>query len=134
MAVPTEGARVTRALLLCLCLWSHLYEGQELVPKHPRVPGAVLAPGGCRVQNSLCQGRTQTPPTQGRSGAGHINKLLWLFSLSGGVEGWLCQVPSRWRCVGPAPASGRWPVLLLLWMWVLVLETSQLAPAPAQPD
>ena len=92
-----EGVRMTGAPLPCPCLWSHLYEGQGLVPKRPWVPGTVLASAGCRVQNSLCPGRT--PPAWGRNGAGHINKLLWLFSLSGGAEGWLCQVPSRRRCL-----------------------------------
>lgn len=48
----------------------------------------------------------------------HPGSATWdrLLPVSSAQEGW-------W-----------WPVLLLLWMWVLVLETSQLAPAPAQPD
>ena len=97
MAGPREGVRMAGAPLLCPCLWSHRHKGQGLVPKHPWVPGTVLASGGCQVRNSLCQGRT--PPAQGRSGVGDINKLLWLFSLSGEAEGWPCQVPSRRHCL-----------------------------------
>lgn len=121
VVIPREGVRMAGAPLLCPCLWSHLYEGQGLVPKHLWMPGTVLASGGCWVQNRLCQRRT--PPARGRSGAGHINKLLWLFSLFGGAEGWPCQVPSPRRCLHgtgscqspSAQGSWRWPAPLL-WM------------------
>lgn len=35
VAGPREGVRMTGAPLLCLCLWSHLYEGQGAGPKAP---------------------------------------------------------------------------------------------------